>query len=40
MLEVTPLESSDKLYRTRVQVRNGDQLEERQVRCQSISLLG
>ena len=31
MLEVTELESSDKLYKTRVQVRNGDQLEERQV---------
>jgi len=32
VLEVTELESSEKLYRTRVQVRNGDQLEERQVR--------
>ena len=32
MLEVTELESSEKLYKTRVQVRDGDLLEERQVR--------
>ncbi len=31
VLEATDLESSEKLYRTRVQVRNGNQLEERQV---------
>ena len=36
MLEVTELEGSDKLYKTRVQVRDGDQLQERQVCRQAL----